>query len=286
MKTTLVSFGICALLSVIIPSAETQAAEVTAACQQENGLFAFDHPTFGKLTDLSQFGLDQMIADSGGPKTSAEPVAKCPEEKVSMVSAVKNWFTQFREQATGEEQATKEEKVTHTGKDGDFEAVLFMTQDAETILENNNAPNWHQETVSITIGDAIEALLLFRGCLVDSNGTCLVTADYVIESPDGSIYQQALNTDVWKETASPLLTYTLTKTRIGFVLQSDAKAGLYKVRVTVSDQISGKRVSVAGNVMAHPRTDDGNEKAQRGVMDDQTNPWLEAPLQDISVYTK
>ena len=286
MKTTLVSFVICTLLSVVIPSAEIQAAEVTAACQQENGLFTFDHPTYGKLTDLTQFGLDSMIADAGGPKTSAEQVAKCPEEKVSMVSAVKNWFRQFTEQATGEEQATEEEKVTYTARNGDFEAVLFMTQDADTILDNNNMPNWHHETVSITIGESIEALLLFRGCLVNSNGTCLVTADYVIEAPDGSTYQQALNTDVWKETASPLLTYNLTNTRIGFVLQLDAEAGLYKVNVTVTDQISNKQLSVKGNVLANPKTDDGDEKAQRGAVDDQTNPWLEAPLQDISVYTE
>jgi hypothetical protein len=113
-----------------------------------------------------------------------------------------------------------------------------------------------------------------------------VTADYVIAAPDGSTYQQALNTDVWKETASPLLTYNLTNTRIGFVLQQDAEAGVYEVKVTLLDQISNKQISVAGKVVANPRADDQNEKAQGGVVDKQINLWHEAPLQGVSVYTE
>jgi hypothetical protein len=286
MKTMLVSFGIYTLLTVVIPAADAQAAEVYRACQEESGRFTFYHPTYGKLTELSQLGLDSMIESVGGSTTLEEQVAKCPEEKVSIASAVKNWFRKFTEQATTDEKATADKKTPYKDKNGDFEAVLFLTQDADSILANSNAPNWHHEFVNITIGESIEALLLFRGCSVNSNGKCLVTADYVIAAPDGSTYQQALNTDVWKETASPLLTYNLTNTRIGFVLQQDAEAGVYEVKVTLSDQVSNKQISVAGKVAANQRADDQNEKAQGGVVEKQTNLWHETPLQGVSVYTE
>ena len=295
MKTLIVSFGIYTLLAAVIFVEETQAAEVTKVCQQENGRFTYDHSTIGKMTNLTQLGLDTLRAEVGEPATSATQFAKCTNEKVSTVNAMKKWFKQFTGQAADKEQATDKEKatglsredtkVTHTANNGDFEAVLFMTQDAESIL-NKAGHTFHDESVSISIGETIEALLVFRGCKVNPNGNCLVTADYVIEAPDGSVYQQALNTDVWKETASPLKTYNLTNTRIGFVLQTDAEAGLYKVRVTLSDQISNIELSLIGRVLAKPRTKQETEKVKLGILDGQTNPWHEAPLKDIRVYTE
>ena len=107
------------------------------------------------------------------------------------------------------------------------------------------------EVVTMNMGEGIEALLLIRGCSKNSDGDCLVTADYVIKSPDGSNYQEALNTDVWKDTALSSLQYHLTNTRMGLALMPQSDPGLYTVYVTVSDKISNTEVSLSGKVMVN-----------------------------------
>jgi hypothetical protein len=249
MKNLLVTFGLCILLV-----AETQAARAVLACQQANGRFTYDHPTRGKLTELTQAGLDSMRIDAGESTTTAVQIEKCTEPKVRVMDTVKSWFKQF----TADEKQTagpsiEDGKAIHSAKSGDFEAVLFMTQDSETILTQKLGMTftYFEESVSINMGEGIEALLVIRGCLENSDGNCLVTADYVIKAPDGSVYQKALNTDVWKEPTLSLAQYNLTNTRIGFVLQDDADPGPYKVYVTVSDKIGNTELSLIGKVVVN-----------------------------------
>jgi hypothetical protein len=238
-----VTFGLWALLV-----AETHAAGDTA-CKQENGRFTYDHPTFGKLTDLTQMGFDSMRTDAGESTTIEAQVRDCPKPKVSVVSALKTWFKQFTEEET--ELSTENSQKSHTAKKGNFEALLVMTQDSESILASGMAMEF-PESVSISIGEGIEALLLIRGCSATSNVNCVVTAYYVIKSPDGSTYLESLNTDVWKEDADPLLQYKLTNTRIGFVLTSDLDVGLYEVDVNVFDKITDTKLSLVGRVLVNP----------------------------------
>ena len=247
MKNLLVTFGLCALLA-----AETQAAE-EAACKQEGGRFTYDHPTMGKLTDLTQSGLESMRADAGDLTSTEAPVKECPKPKVSALDALKSWFKQFKKQKT-EPLPENTGKSKHAAKNGNFEAVLVMTQDSESILAESIGASFTMftESVSINVGEGIEALLLIRGCSANSNGDCLVTADYVIKSPDGSTFLEALNTDVWKEAAGVLSEYKLTNTRTGFVLTSDFDTGLYEVEVIVSDEISDKKLSLSGKVLVSP----------------------------------
>ena len=270
MKNLLVVLGLCALVAT-----ETQAAKGGSACLQENGRFTYDHPIEGELTDLTQAGLDLMNARAGESITSAANIRNCPKKRVSMVSSVKKWFKQFaasEEQPTGP--STLDGKSKHTAKSGDFEALLIMTQDSQSILTGSSGMTFtmFEDVARINIGEGIEALLLTRGCSANSNGDCLVKADYVIEAPDGSTYQEALNTDVWKEAKPPLIQYNLTNERIGFLLQSDADPGLYTVSVTVSDRISNTEVLVSGKVMANAIMPEDKEKTQV-PLEDITNPW-------------
>ena len=291
MKNLFVIFGLCTVLATETLAAKTQTAEGDRACQEESGRFTYDHPTFGRLTELTQAGLDSMRARAGESTTSATPIGKCPEPKISNVQAIKNWLNRFRdndEQVNGEKRptgpSTEDAKATHTAKSGDFEAVLLMTQDAGKILNQNSGMsiNLFDESVSINLGEGIEALLLTRGCSTDSAGNCLVTADYVIKSPDGSTYRQALNTDVWKEAAALLTQYSLTNTRIGFVLQQEAEPGLYKVYVTVSDKISNTELSLSGHVLVNAIPLEEKENIQ-GMPEEKTEPQRKTSLiKDIS----
>jgi hypothetical protein len=291
MKNLFVIFGLCTVLATETLAAKTQTAEGDRACQEENGRFTYDHPTFGRLTELTQAGLDSMRASAGESTTSAKPIGECPEPKISNVEAIKNWFkrvTDNDEQVNGEKRptgpSTEDAKSTHTAKSGVFEAILLMTQDPEKILTQNLGMSFtlFEESVSINLGEGIEALLLIRGCSKDSAGKCLVTADYVIKSPDGSTYRQALNTDVWKEAAALATQYSLTNSRIGFVLQQDADPGLYEVYVTVSDKISNSELSLTGKVLVNKIPLEEKENIQ-DMPEEGTNPQRKTSLiKDIS----
>jgi len=291
MKKLLVTFVLGTLLA-----AETLAAGVGTFCQEETGRFTYIHSTAGKVTGLTQAGLDSLRKKAGESITSAEDVEECT---VPIASVVKDWFTQFISQLTSDKElgnsggfatgtSAENEKAIHQSKNGDFEALLIMTQDPELILNTATGAEFtmFEEIVSINIGEAIEALLLFRGCSVNPNGDCLVTADYMIEAPDGSTYQKALNTQVWNESGSNLVQYHLTNTRMGFLLQPDAEAGIYKVDVTVSDKISDTQLSLRGNVEANAITTEENDKVQPSLQGGQSNLWHESsPLEGISVRT-
>ena len=99
----------------------------------------------------------------------------------------------------------------------------------------------------------------------------------MIKSPDGSTYRQALNTDVWKEAAALLTQYSLTNTRIGFLLQQEAEPGLYKVYVTVSDKISNTELSLSGHVLVNAIPLEEKENIQ-GMPEEKTEPQRKASL--------
>jgi hypothetical protein len=284
MKNLLVVFGLCSLLA-----SEVQATAVDKACLQENGRFTYDHPTEGKLTDLTQVGLDSIRVNAKASITSTAGIGECPKPRVSVVSSLKNWFKQFtadEEQPTGS--STKDKNSTHTAKSGDFEAVMIMTQDSNTVLTQNFGLNFtmFEDVTSINIGEGIEALLLVRGCSENSSGHCLVEADYVIEAPDGSTYQQALNTNVWKETKPATLQYSLTNTRMGFVIQSGSEPGLYTVYATVSDRTSNTELLLTGKVIVRATLPEENGKIQ-GSLEEPKNPWHETISSgDLSVNTE
>jgi hypothetical protein len=138
-----------------------------------------------------------------------------------------------------------------------------MTQDGDKILSNEVTNGDLKNIISITRGEGVEALLLFKGCSVNEYEECLVTADYVIEAPDGSIFSQQLNTEVWKDPMRARKDWSLTNTRVGFLAPSNAETGAYKIQVTVYDNLSKKQLSLTGHVEVSIRLS-GNDDSSKG----------------------
>ena len=92
MRNLLITIGLCALLAAKALAAETQTAWEVRSCKQENGRFTYDHPSMGKLVDLTQSGFDSMITEAGGSITTEVVLRDCPKARVSVVSALKSWF--------------------------------------------------------------------------------------------------------------------------------------------------------------------------------------------------
>ena len=278
MRNPLVFFGFYTLLAVATLVAETQAAQSGSVCQEEDGRFTYEHPTLGRFIDLTKIGLDVIKAEAGDLTSPASEGIKCPKAKVSVVNALKRWFNQLTSQQTDAEKLypnmSEEEAVlfarvsgkdpekevegywggdprenpVHFVKNGAFEAAVYMTQDGEKLLSNQVKNDDLKNTVNIIPGEKVEALLLFRGCSRNEYEKCLVTADYVIEAPDGSIFHEQLNTDVWKEPMQPGRQLSLTNTRVGILTPEDADTGAYKFLINVYDKVSSKELSLTGYV--------------------------------------
>lgn len=132
---------------------------------------------------------------------------------------------------------------------GQFKAILLMTTDSDTALENwtQPTPGAHIPDTDIAIkGQAIEALVIFTGCKANDSGNCDTEIDYRIEAPDGSLYAEYLGTELWKDKpAIPEGKIQLAVDRVGFIADPEDQIGTYAIFCTVRDQVAGVEFSIS-----------------------------------------
>lgn len=139
------------------------------------------------------------------------------------------------------ENGTPVQNREHMASKNGFGAMILMTTDSKTALEN-----WEMLTEGVSIpqaekvekGNPIEALILFSGCKPNNKGDCITEADYQIIKPDGSMYAEHKNTEIWRgKPAIPEGRLELAVDRVGLVAEPDDPVGIYKVVCTVRDLV-------------------------------------------------
>lgn len=134
------------------------------------------------------------------------------------------------------------------GSVGEFAAIIIMTTDSEKALEN-----WMMSTPGVYIpsaekvqkGKPIEALVMFSGCKANESGNCVAEVDYKIIKPDGTLYAEYKNTELWKhKPAVPVGRLGLSVDRVGLIAEVDDPLGVYKVKCHVRDVVSSKSFSI------------------------------------------
>lgn len=99
---------------------------------------------------------------------------------------------------------------------------------------------------TVAKGRPIEALIVFSGCSPDRQGNCFLEADYKILKPDGSLYAEYQNTEVWlNKPAVPLGRVGLAVDRVGVVADPEDPLGEYRVYCTVRDDVANTEVTVS-----------------------------------------
>jgi hypothetical protein len=131
------------------------------------------------------------------------------------------------------------------GAAGDFGAMIFMTTDSQKMLENWEAPTqgFHiLESENVEKGQPIEALVLFSGCSTNAEGNCITEVDYQILKPDGTIYAEYKNTELWRnKPALPKGQLGLAIDRVGLIAETNDPIGVYKVTCVVKDLVSNNK---------------------------------------------
>ena len=127
---------------------------------------------------------------------------------------------------------------------GTFTAVQFANPDPQAVLQA-----WTNPTpvgVQLKTDDRgrrdqpIYTFVIFRGCRTDAAGACTLTADFEVEDPTGKPYVQQKSVRSWvNKPPAPAPAYTLATGYRGLVGEHKDMTGPYKVRMTLTDQVSG-----------------------------------------------
>ncbi len=134
------------------------------------------------------------------------------------------------------------------GASGDFGAMILMTTNSRKVLDNWSmpSPGVHiLDAEKVKKGKPIEALVLFSGCAPNEQGNCVTEVDYQIVKPDGTIYAEYKNTELWKnKPAVPVGQLGLAVDRVGLVADPSDPIGQYKVRCIIRDLVSKNEFSI------------------------------------------
>ena len=98
---------------------------------------------------------------------------------------------------------------------------------------------WLQDAKKVEKGKLIEALVLFSGCKPNKDGKCISEIDFKIIKPDGTVYVEYKNGELWKNKPPiPEGKLGLAVDRAGMIADPDDPLGVYKVVCKVRDLVS------------------------------------------------
>ena len=135
---------------------------------------------------------------------------------------------------------------------GEFGALLLITNRPDEFFEQWNKPPSpdYQPSMSTTDtahrGDTVVAITLFSGCEVDDDGNCDSEIDFRVLNPDGSVYSEHRNAELWKDKPGPPRgTLQVSVDNLAFKVETDDPLGNYKIEVAVRDNNSGKILNLS-----------------------------------------
>jgi hypothetical protein len=92
------------------------------------------------------------------------------------------------------------------------------------------------------LGEEVIPVFIFAFSAKDENGNANLTYDINILKPDGTVYGHFENLEIWKDASDTLM--HLVKQPIIIRLESSDPLGVYKINITVSDNVQQLKVQV------------------------------------------
>jgi hypothetical protein len=137
---------------------------------------------------------------------------------------------------------------------GDFAVMQIATPDPDGLMAA-----WNKPTAGVNITTAHEiarnqpivTFILFQGCARDSAGTCNVTADFETLDPTGKVYDLSRNVAIWVgHPPPPAGSLQLSEGALGLRIENKDPLGAYRIRVTITDHVSGNVLHTQDSVRA------------------------------------
>lgn len=131
-----------------------------------------------------------------------------------------------------------------------FIAQLILTTDEQDLLKKWNTPS---ETVHMSTSSTVErnnpisAFIVFGGCKVDNQGNCDLVTKFKIYQPDGKLYADLPEMEVWSgKPVPPNHSIQLSVAYIKVVIENGEQLGKYnRIDSVVTDRIGKESVKLS-----------------------------------------
>ncbi|MGB5817470.1 MAG: hypothetical protein WBI27_19950, partial [Thermoanaerobaculia bacterium] len=152
----------------------------------------------------------------------------------------------FSAQVAGEE---KEPSDPSCSKESSFEACLIVTDEGQELLTKwaGGEPRLTIRNIDIARrGEFITVIVRFLGCQEDESGLCNAAVDYVSYKPDGTVYGEMRDRELWigKPAPEPGASQ-LSAEYMGLIIEATDPAGEYTVEAKVKDRVGDLSVTVS-----------------------------------------
>ena len=146
----------------------------------------------------------------------------------------------------------------------DFGAMLLITNDPDGFFEQWNkppSPDYKPNMSTVTEakrGDIVMAIILFSGCSGDKTGNCNSQVDFKVYNPDGSLYAEHSNGELWSNKPTiPQGSMQVSISNLGFEIELDDQLGEYRIEAIVRDMNANKRLSLIQTIRIEEASDKG-----------------------------
>jgi hypothetical protein len=137
---------------------------------------------------------------------------------------------------------------------GQFISQLVLVSDAQKLYSDWEKPSTYfhaTETQSVSRNSEISAFVIFGGCKADKSGNCNVTVNFKITAPDGSVYADVSDMEVWAgRPAPPTQTLQLSVGFLKAIIEQGEQLGKYQVAASVVDRNSSREVMLTKSFTA------------------------------------
>jgi len=138
------------------------------------------------------------------------------------------------------------------GRNGDFGGKLLVTTDLNRFWTEWNKPdNPTIETTSrVTQSQPVYSIVLFHDCKAGPDGNCKVLVRFTMTAPDGKPYDEPHENVAWTAAPPPNHNIQASRASMGFILEAQDKLGRYEIEAKVTDEISGRSITLRQYVTA------------------------------------
>jgi len=161
---------------------------------------------------------------------------------------------------------------------GDFGAQLIVIGDEEAFFRRWLTPSAEVrlDTVSeVERGGSVIVPVIFSGCRADASGNCDVTADYTILRPDGSVYAESNQVEIWRNRPAPppgLLELAVEYMKL--IIEPSDPEGAYTILARVTDHVLDVSLVLTQHVTVLIARDSGGQAAGGATESDELSHWL------------